>query len=156
MSYNTRLQNNNTSLEGNNTDLQTILNTINNLPTAGSGETINLDAEITTQDALIAELSTILEGKTAGNVGNIGTAIVTVELTGNDGVICFYYNNGQFYAKAIQGDLVFDVQEDIVVDINSCFLVAMPYGSPAGFTNLLENGAIYYSYKIITEDTVVS
>ena len=68
MSYNTRLQNNNTSLEGNNTDLQSILNTINNLPTAGSGESVNLDTEITTQDALIAELSTILESKTANAI----------------------------------------------------------------------------------------
>lgn len=37
MSYKTKLQTNNDNLEGNNIDLQSILNTINNLPAAGGG-----------------------------------------------------------------------------------------------------------------------
>lgn len=72
MSYNTRLQNNNTSLEGNNTDLQTILNKINELPSATQSE--NLDAEMSAQttalseqDAMIASITTALEGKAVGS-----------------------------------------------------------------------------------------
>lgn len=74
MSYNTRLQNNNTSLEGNNTDLQTILNKINELPSATQSE--NLDAEMSAQttalseqDAMIASIATALEGKAVGGGG---------------------------------------------------------------------------------------
>lgn len=39
MDYKTKLQTNNNNLEGNNIDLQSILNTINELPAAGSGKT---------------------------------------------------------------------------------------------------------------------
>ena len=38
MSYKTKLQTNNDNLEGNNIDLQSILNTINELPVASGGE----------------------------------------------------------------------------------------------------------------------
>ena len=49
MSYKTKLQTNNNNLEGNNEDLQSILNTINELPDAGSNE-----AEIETVTGTIA------------------------------------------------------------------------------------------------------
>lgn len=39
MSYKSQLQTNNNTIVGNNTDLQSILNTINNLPSAGTGGT---------------------------------------------------------------------------------------------------------------------
>lgn len=68
MSYKTKLQTNNENLEGNNIDLQTILNTINELPAAG-GSTENLDAEITEQEGLIEQIEAALVGKAAG--GNI-------------------------------------------------------------------------------------
>lgn len=56
MSYKTKLQTNNNNLEGNNIDLQSILNTINDLPEA----TPSLD----TSDAT-ATAADIAEGKTA-------------------------------------------------------------------------------------------
>jgi hypothetical protein len=62
MDYKVKLQTNNTELANNNIDLQEILNTINNLPEAG-GSTADLDAEMTTQDALIAQIQTELAGK---------------------------------------------------------------------------------------------
>ena len=45
----------------NNVDLQSILDTVNNLPVQE-----NIDAEISTQDDLITQIYTALEGKTAG------------------------------------------------------------------------------------------
>lgn len=62
MSYKTKLQTNNENLEGNNIDLQSILNTINELPAAGGG-TEDLDAEITEQEGLIEQIQTMLDGK---------------------------------------------------------------------------------------------
>lgn len=62
MSYKTKLQTNNDNLEGNNVDLQSILNTINELPAAGGG-TEDLDAEITEQEGLIEQIQTMLDGK---------------------------------------------------------------------------------------------
>jgi hypothetical protein len=71
MDYKVKLQNNNNVFKDNNTDLQAVLETINNLPTAGISE--NLDEEIATQeekiasqDELIAGIAAALEGKAAG------------------------------------------------------------------------------------------
>ena len=62
MDYKAKLQTNNIELANNNIDLQEILNTINNLPAAG-GSTVDLDAEMASQDALIAQIQTELAGK---------------------------------------------------------------------------------------------
>ena len=66
MDYKSKLQTNNTAIEGNNVDLQTILNTINSLP-----EAENLDPELSTQDNLIAQITTALEGKTGAGAGGV-------------------------------------------------------------------------------------
>ena len=96
MDYKAKLQLNNNELEGNNVDLQTILDTINNLPEAGSGGTdtsdatavaedimsgktayvangkitgsFTIDDEISAQDNLIAQLSAILDDKASANL----------------------------------------------------------------------------------------
>ena len=77
MNYKTRLQTNNTEVQNNNVNLQSILNTINSLPTA-----TNLDTEITeqeeisiSQDTIIDQIQAALEGKTAG--GGIDTSDAT-------------------------------------------------------------------------------
>jgi hypothetical protein len=62
MDYKVKLQNNNNVFRDNNTDLQAVLETINNLPAAGSG-TEDLDAEITEQEGLIEQIQTMLDGK---------------------------------------------------------------------------------------------
>ena len=87
MDYKNKLQTNNTALEGNNLDLQTILNTINSLPEAGSGESVNLDAEITAQDAVIAQIQSALEGKAAsGGSASIDTCTIIPFDSGNFGI----------------------------------------------------------------------
>lgn len=80
MNYKTRLQANNTEVQNNNVDLQSILNTINSLPTA-----TNLDTEITeqeeisiSQDTIIDQIQAALEGK-AGNNLDTSDATATAE-----------------------------------------------------------------------------
>lgn len=70
------------SIKNNTASLRELLEAVNNLPNAGSGE--NLDAEISTQtdiiseqDAKIAELAEVLAGK-AGVGGNVETCEVRV------------------------------------------------------------------------------
>ena len=100
MSYNTRLQNSNTSLEGNNTDLQTILNKINDLPSATQSE--NLDAEMSAQttalseqDTMIASIVTALEGKAAG--GGVSTKRINLNWDDDIEGLCeiTYVSNGE-------------------------------------------------------------
>lgn len=98
----------NSNLQTNNTNLQSILDTINALPEAGTdlpeltnpanasevflgkevinqdGNTVTgtftIDNEVNTQEDLLAELQTALNGKIGGSgSGNIDTCIVTIE-----------------------------------------------------------------------------
>lgn len=78
MSYKTKLQINNENLEGNNIDLQSILNTINELPAAGGG-TEDLDAEITEQEGLIEQIEAALVGKAGGGEISIITTTISEE-----------------------------------------------------------------------------
>ena len=99
MDYKNKLQTNNTALEGNNLDLQTILNTINSLPEAGSGASVNLDAEITAQDAVIAQIQSALEGKAASGNTSIDTCTIMPLNFNNSSVryLCYTFttiNNG--------------------------------------------------------------
>lgn len=93
MSYKTKLQTNNDNLEGNNIDLQSILNTINELPAAGGG-TEDLDAEITEQEGLIEQIEAALVGKAAGGVVlpeyELSTRTINYETTDTE-TICFKY-----------------------------------------------------------------
>lgn len=129
MDYKAKLQTNNTELANNNVDLQAILNTINTLPEAGGGGTdtsdatatstdilngktaygangkmtgtFSLDGEITTQEAVIAQIQTALEGKATGGVTpptyNIWETTINYTV-GGDGYIYIRYlapdNNG--------------------------------------------------------------
>lgn len=61
------------SIKTNTTDLQAVLEAVNNLPEATTAE--NLDEELATQDTLIADIMTALDGKSAG--GASGTNILT-------------------------------------------------------------------------------
>ena len=80
------MPNYNQTLQTNNSSLEDILTQINNLPEAGSMAE-DLDAELTTQEGLIQQLSTILDGKASGGGnGNIETCDVTVSFTYGDPV----------------------------------------------------------------------
>ena len=56
------------SIKTNTTDLQTLLEVANNLPVAE-----NLDTELSTQDDLIAQIASALEGKTGASGGGSGS-----------------------------------------------------------------------------------
>ena len=80
------MPNYNQTLQTNNSSLEDILTQINNLPEAGSMAE-DLDAELTTQEGLIQQLSTILDSKASGGGnGNIETCDVTVSFTYGDPV----------------------------------------------------------------------
>lgn len=64
------------SIKTNTTDLQALLEVANNLPTVE-----NLDTELSTQDTLIADIMTALEGKTAGGGGSAEISICTAFIT---------------------------------------------------------------------------
>ena len=77
------------NLSNNTTSLQNILDTINNLPNAGE----NLDAELSTQDTLIAAIMTALEGKSAG--GAKKTVSITMDCSPG-GNARYYDADGKF------------------------------------------------------------
>lgn len=72
------------SIKTNTTDLQALLEVANNLPV-----TENLNTELSTQDSLIAQIMTALEGKTAG--GGAALESVTVRL-GTGAILLTYYS----------------------------------------------------------------
>jgi hypothetical protein len=65
-------------LETNTASLQTILNTVNSLPSAGSGTTEDLSSEITTQDALLSELEDVLANKASGGSGGSSSDVCQI------------------------------------------------------------------------------
>ena len=69
-----------TEFQANNVDLQGLIDTANALP-----DHENLDSELATQDTLIADIMTALEGKTAAKDPNI-VAEATVTSNGSNGV----------------------------------------------------------------------
>lgn len=72
-------------LENNTTNLQIILNTINNLPEAGGGSTENLEAELSAQETLIADITTALANKASGGSG--GVALETCDVSFSSGMV---------------------------------------------------------------------
>ena len=79
MDYKVELQNNNAEIKNNNIDLTTILNTINALPEAGTGETVDLDSEIIEQNNIIDQIQLALSGKSANTGVDTSDATATAE-----------------------------------------------------------------------------
>ena len=73
------MPNYNQTLQTNNSSLEDILTQINNLPEAG-GTAEDLDAELTTQEGLIEQLSTILDSKASGG-GSGGSEVETCTIS---------------------------------------------------------------------------
>lgn len=68
----------NTELQSNNTDLQSLIDKANALP-----DKVNIDTELATQDSLISQIATALEGKSAGSGGaSVETCTVQISATG--------------------------------------------------------------------------
>ncbi len=94
-----------TKINTNNTDLNSILATINNLPSANSGTTEDLSTELTEQDTLITTQETTidsiisaLEGKTvcSGTKENVTLTInYTIDSTRHGYLTYMYYNSAQ-------------------------------------------------------------
>lgn len=137
----------NLQLQSNNTDLQAILNTINELPEAGielptltnkgsasdllSGKqlidqggnvitgTFSIDSELTTQDTLIAELQSVLDGKAGGSESSFETVIGTVGASGPvigdtvTGTVYYIDGNGAYATSNILGTIT--VMKDSII-----------------------------------------
>lgn len=104
-----------TKINTNNTDLNSILATINNLPSASSGTTEDLSTElteqntlITTQETTIDNIISALEGKAAGGSGGLQEENVSVTLSITSSasshrpdISYLTYENGEFVPKFI-------------------------------------------------------
>lgn len=149
----------------NNAELQNILTKVNELPDASGGE--NLDDEITEQDTLIAQLSSILDSKAAGGGGaSVQTATVNY-IEGGLGLFLVYtaYEDGAFVTNIIDnpsnsnGDPV--IFENVVVG-SSVFVVlgdSMEWSLSGatlgdGSEQAADNLGGSYSFKILSDATI--
>lgn len=93
-----------TDLQSNNTDLQSILNTINALPEACSGEHEDVTEETTVYTNELADLAsqisaleTALEGKASGS-GSTETCKITSTYA-TEAASCYYFNGNEFVCE---------------------------------------------------------
>lgn len=137
-----------TELQSNNIDLQSILNTINTLPEAGSGNGENLEAVIAEQAALIEELSTTLDSKAAG--GGMETCTVNGAVdyywTANSELSLFdlfYVQNKTSTHTVVKGTFLL-----IPIESASFPVVVSPSNAVEFLETVTYSGAYHNWYKI--------
>lgn len=115
-----------TDLQSNNIDLQSILNTINNLPDAGSGGTNSgsedLDTELTEQENLISQLSSILDSKASGGGagGSIETCTVTISCEGYIRYVVFSLESNGAVTTGMRGNWQGDLGGEVTLENVVC------------------------------------
>jgi hypothetical protein len=155
------MSNYNSNLQTNNTNLQSILDTINALPEAGTdlpeltnpanasevflgkevinqdGDTVTgtftIDNEVNTQEDLLAELQTALAGKTGGS-GNTNIETCTVNIAGCQKVGYTGIENQKLSAKYSSGTSSY-AEHELVVCKNSAVFCVNTVGGNANTNN---------------------
>lgn len=147
-----------TDLQSNNTDLQAILNTINNLPEASSGEDVTAETtayttKLASLETAIAALETELAGKASGGSGgSVETCTVSIldgESRGNITFVCATVCDGNSLSSYVftYDGITYDLTIENVVCNSGLVVGVSGYGSG---TEFVLNGA-----EVIASSSVV-
>lgn len=148
MSYKTEFANNNT-------DLQSILNSVNNLGDGSliSGSAVNLDEELATQDELISQIFVALKNKGAGSFDMVDiqpTSVaktLTLDAAKDKNNLVMMFRGGEdtsdsfaqiIQSQSVQGEDASHIVGTIIID-GVCVAAPKTYYSAAGAKHLCKD-----------------